>query len=317
MSHALWHLDATQSALRDATPDGAVSNVAVKARYSMISTGTERLVACGKVPATAHDAMSAPYMAGSFGFPIKYGYSLVGHDPEGQAVHCLHPHQSTAWVAAGDLVALPDGVPLDRMALASNLETALNAVWDAPPHTGEAVVVCGFGSVGALLALTLRLVHKSDVVVVERDHYRAALASELGFEVQRDDVPRTADFKLLFHTTGTASGLQWCLDHAAFEARVVELSWHGDASVALALGDRFHYNRLRILSSQVGHVAHPQRETLSHRDRRAAAIDLLTDPVFDSIPRTHVPFEEAPQFFETLRAGAMPDGLVWIIDYGG
>lgn len=317
MSRALWHLDATRSALRDVAPDGAAAGIAVRARYSMISTGTERLVACGHVPGSAHDAMSAPYMDGSFDFPIKYGYSLVGHDPEGRAVHCLHPHQSTAWVAAEDLVTLPDGAPLDRMALASNLETALNAVWDAPPQTGDAVLVCGFGSVGALLALTLKLVHNCDAVVVEQAPWRANLARDMGFEVLADDDRQAGDFDLLFHTTASATGLQWCVDHAGFEARIIELSWYGDGPVVLALGDRFHYHRLRILSSQVGHVAAPRRETTSHRDRRAAAIDLLTDPIFDRIPRTRVPFADAPRFFETLRAGTLPDGLVWIIDYGG
>ncbi|MEL7374003.1 MAG: dehydrogenase, partial [Pseudomonadota bacterium] len=86
MSRALWHLDATHSELRRVSRDGAAKGIAVQARYSMISTGTERLVACGKVPTTAYDAMSAPHTDGHFGFPIKYGYSLVGHDPDGRAV---------------------------------------------------------------------------------------------------------------------------------------------------------------------------------------------------------------------------------------
>ncbi len=281
----------------------------------MISVGTERLVALGQVPAQAHDAMRVPYMDGAFSFPIKYGYSLVGHDGDGRALHCLHPHESTAWVDASGVVELPASAPLDRMAMTSNLETALNATWDAKVRTGSTAVICGFGTLGALLALTLRLRYDAEAVIVERDTYRASLARSLGFETVGDmNVPE--QFPLLFNTSGTQSGLQWCLDHAAFESQIIELGWYGAKPVSVSLGGAFHFNRVRLISSQVGHVAASRRGELSRHDRRAEAVDLLTDDAFDDLPRTRIPFGEAPEFFDTLRDGTLPKGLVWIIDYG-
>ncbi len=315
MSEALWHVDATRSELRPSAAPDDPSLVPVRARYSMVSTGTERLVALGLVPPAAAGVMAVPYMAGNFTFPIKYGYSLVGTDPDGRAAHCLHPHEATAWVEAADLVSLPGLAPLDRMALVSNLETAINATWDAGVARGDDALVCGFGTVGALLALTLRLMHGVEPVVVERDGYRAGIARDLGFETHSGDEGVDPQ-RLLFNTSGTGSGLQWCLDHAAMEATVVELGWYGDTAVPLMLGAQFHFNRVRIVSSQVGAVAASKRDTVTHIERRRIAADLLTDAAFDALPRTRVPLAEAPRLFDALRAGKLPDGLIWLIDYG-
>ena len=97
---------------------------------------------------------------------------------------------------------------------------------------------------------------------------------------------------------------------------VVEMSWFGTGPVSLELGARFHFNRVRIISSQVGQVATTRRETVTRKVRRELASDLLTDDAFDALPRALVPFDKAPEFFETLRSGTLPDGLVWLIDYG-
>ena len=52
--------------------------VLVQTKYSLISTGTEKLVYRGQVPDSCSDKMSFPLMKGAFHFPIRYGYSLVG-----------------------------------------------------------------------------------------------------------------------------------------------------------------------------------------------------------------------------------------------
>ncbi|MEO0345814.1 MAG: zinc-binding alcohol dehydrogenase [Pseudomonadota bacterium] len=311
----LWHTSASHSEWAPSTHTPTPSQEPITARFSLISTGTERLVSRGRVPESAFDAMRVPNMAGDFNFPLNYGYSLVGLDPHGQAVHCLHPHARQAWLEAGDSIALPASAPLDRMTLTSNLETAMNAAWDAEVGAGDEALICGFGTVGALLALTLRLAHGIEATIVEQNRFRADVARELGFETQ-DGRNDPASYSLMFNASGSQNGLQWCLDHAAFEARVIELCWYGSTPVTVNLGGAFHFNRVRLVSSQVGHVAPSKRHTLAARDRRAAAIDLLTDAAFDALPREHVPFDDVPAFFDTLRAGTLPNGLFWIIDYG-
>jgi hypothetical protein len=102
------------------------------------------------VPASQHKQMRAPFQAGDFTFPVKYGYSSVGLVVDGSAewrgrqVFCLHPHQDRYVVPADAVVALPPTVPEARAVLAANMETALNGLWDAPPRIGDRIAV-GWG----------------------------------------------------------------------------------------------------------------------------------------------------------------------------
>ncbi len=315
MTQALWHLSPNHSALRQINRPSDPGLMRVRASFSMVSMGTERVVALGRVPEDAADTMGTPYMEGDFDFPVKYGYSLVGHDENERPVHCLHPHQDLAYVQPRDLVVLPTGKPLDRMVMASNLETAINATWDAELRPTDEAVVCGFGSVGALLAMTLRLMHGIEPVVFESDSYRRGIARDLGFETLGES-GRYNDYRLMFNTSGSAAALQWCLDHASLEAKIVDLSWYGADPVSLRLGSRFHFNRVRLLSSQVSTVAAAKRNVMSRIERRQVAVDLLTDDEFDRLPRRYIAFSDTPRFFEELRAGTLPDGLIWLITYG-
>ena len=85
--------------------------------------------------------MRAPFMAGDFPFPVKYGYATVGRIEDGsealrgRTVFTLHPHQSLFNIPASAAITLPANLPPQRAVLAANMETALNAVWDArrPP----------------------------------------------------------------------------------------------------------------------------------------------------------------------------------------
>ena len=123
----------------------------MRALFGAISRGTEALVLAGRVPESEFERMRAPFMAGDFPFPVKYGYATVGRvegGPEallGRTVFALHPHQSLFNVPASAAVVLPDGVPPQRAVLAANMETALNAVWDAAPGPADRIAVVGAG----------------------------------------------------------------------------------------------------------------------------------------------------------------------------
>ena len=56
----------------------ADGEVRVRALYGAISRGTEALIAAGRVPASEFQRMRAPFMGGTFPFPVKYGYATVG-----------------------------------------------------------------------------------------------------------------------------------------------------------------------------------------------------------------------------------------------
>src|SRR5690606_6208661 len=62
---------------------GSDDEVLVAARYSAISRGTEGLVYRGEVPPSLHALMRAPFQAGRFPAPVKYGYASVGQVLQG------------------------------------------------------------------------------------------------------------------------------------------------------------------------------------------------------------------------------------------
>jgi len=88
---ALWHIDANTTEWRSQplSYDASKDYIHIKTNYSMISTGTERLVAIGAVPPSMYEQMTVPYMEGNFDFPIKYGYAC-GVPYLALRMSCLH-----------------------------------------------------------------------------------------------------------------------------------------------------------------------------------------------------------------------------------
>src|SRR5215210_4755039 len=103
--------------------------VMVRALFSGISRGTEALVFQGRVPASEHQRMRAPFQAGEFPAPVKYGYASVGRVERGpqelveRHVFVLFPHQTRYVVPAQWVHVVPERVPPQRAVLSANLET--------------------------------------------------------------------------------------------------------------------------------------------------------------------------------------------------
>jgi NADPH:quinone reductase-like Zn-dependent oxidoreductase len=269
-------------------PRPTASQVLVRALYSGVSRGTESIVFQGRVPASEHDRMRCPHQAGSFPGPVKYGYSSVGsvvEGPEpwlGRSVFCLFPHQSAYVVEQDAVVLLPDGVPPGRAVLAANMETAINALWDAEPLLGDRVSIVGAGVVGCLCAYLLGRIPGVEVELVDVNPGRARIAAALGVGFANAD-SATGDRDLVLHASGTAAGLRAALELAAQDATIVELSWFGDTDVALPLGQSFHVRRLTLRSTQVGTLSPRARRRHSHRSRLEMALALCRDTALDTL----------------------------------
>ncbi len=277
----------------------------MRAIYSGISRGTESLVFRGEVPASQHDAMRAPFQDGHFPGPVKYGYSSVGEvleGPDGLAgstVFCLHPHQDLYCVPASAVTPLPPGLPAGRAVLAANAETALNAVWDARPGPGDRIVVIGAGVVGLLVAWLCDQIHGTEVLAVDVDPSRAGAAASLGLSFTTD-APIGADADLVVHASGSEAGLRTALLVAGMEATILELSWYGNQSVSLPLGEAFHSRRLTLKSSQVGQIPADRVARWDYRRRMQAALELLLDPRLDALISGESDFGDLPRTMERL-----------------
>ncbi|SDF79114.1 Threonine dehydrogenase [Limimonas halophila] len=314
MARAFWVTEPGTGAIRSETVgEPGPGEVRVRALYSGISRGSETLVFRGHVPEGEHERMRAPFQAGDFPAPVKYGYASVGvveaGEPDllGQTVFCLHPHQDTYVVPGEAVVPLPSEVPAARAVLAANAETAVNALWDGAPRVGDRVAVVGAGTVGCLCAAFLRAMPGVDVTLVDPDPAKQPAADALGVPLSHPaDTPGKRD--LIFHASGTAAGLQTALDAAGFEATVVELSWYGTEPVPTGLGGAFHSQRLQLVSSQVGSVSPARRARRTHRERLEMAIALLHDPALDALITGETRFADLPAAM--ARLAEQPSGVL-------
>jgi 2-desacetyl-2-hydroxyethyl bacteriochlorophyllide A dehydrogenase len=319
-ARAFWIASPGRGEIRaEPLPDPSADDVVVRALYSGISRGTEALVFHGRVPASEYARMRAPFQAGDFPGPVKYGYASVGRiergprDVQDRTVFVLHPHQTRYVVPARAVHVLPDDVPPARAVLTANLETAINGVWDARPQIGDRVAVIGAGTVGCLVAWLARGIRGCEVELVDVNPARASIARALGVTFATPDTA-SANADVVIHASGSPSGLQCALGVAGFEATIVELSWYGSQHVPVALGEAFHARRLTIKSSQVGAVASSQRPRWDTRRRMQLALTLLADPAVDALITGESEFDKLPEVMASL-ADAPGDTLCHRIRY--
>ncbi len=259
----------------------------------------------GAVPVSEHARMRAPFQEGEFPAPVKYGYCMVGrvlHGPAGllgQEVFCLHPHQDRFVIPQAAVHLLPPQLPAGRAVLAANLETALNALWDAGVLPGDRITVVGAGSVGCLTAWLAARIPGCAVQLVDSNPRRASIAAALGAQFALPDEAQ-GEADVVLHASGTEAGIGLALRLAGFEATVVELSWYGDRPVSLPLGEAFHSRRLVLKSSQVGAVATARRARRTLSSRLQLALSLLTDTALDELINSESRFMDLPQTMQEL-----------------
>jgi len=297
---ALWYVDCGRAELRQepiAAPQPG--EVLVRTLFGAISRGTERLVHSGRVPQGEYERMRCPWMGGAFPFPVKYGYAAVGRVEAGppefhnRVVFSLHPHQTLFTLPVDAAFPVPDGVSPQRAVLAANMETALNALWDAAPGPADRIAVVGGGVVGLLTAYLCGRLPGAQVTVVDVTPSRARMAQALEvLFAAPDNAPLDCD--VVFHASGTEQGLATALRLAGDEAGIIELSWYGAGNVVAPLGGAFHSRRLRLISSQVGKVAPTHRPRWTSGRRLAAALALLADPALDAVIGHPCSFERLP-----------------------
>jgi threonine dehydrogenase-like Zn-dependent dehydrogenase len=319
-ARAFWVTGPGSGEIRgEALADPGPGELQVRTLYTGISRGTEALVFNGQVPVSEYQRMRAPFQAGDFPAPVKYGYINVGiverGPPElvGREVFCLYPHQTRYVVPVDAVLPLPGNVPAQRAVLAANMQTALNGLWDAGIKIGDKVAVVGAGTVGCLIAWLAGRMPGCEVQLIDTDPGKAAVAARLGTTFR---LPSEAqgEADVVVHASGSSAGLNTALELAGFESTVLEMSWFGTREVGLRLGEAFHSRRLRLIGSQVAVVAASQRSRWSSHRRNALALKLLHNDALDACLGGASRFEELPDVMARLSRSSAGT-LCHLIDY--
>ncbi|RVU25478.1 L-idonate 5-dehydrogenase [Streptomyces antnestii] len=131
-------------------------------------------------------------------------------------------------VPAGQLRALPDGLPLDQAALAEPLAVALHAVRRAGDVRGRHVLVTGAGPIGCLVVAAARAAGAAHVTATDLLPEALRYAELAGADtlVRADDPedkgwPDQVDAAV--EASGVAAGLDSCLRHVRRGGVVVQL----------------------------------------------------------------------------------------------
>jgi len=290
------------------------------------------LVYRGQVPPDL--ALDLPTLAGSFRFPIKYGYASVGDvravGPDvagilpGDHVFCLHPHQE-AYVVPADLAwRLPATLEPERAVFAANVETALNALLDAPIRLGERVAVLGQGTVGLLIGMLARRNGVGRLAVVDPIERRRDLALALGADAALDPMATTPGDLLealggrpdvVFEVSASPAALQLALDAVVDEGTIIVCSWYGTKPVTVNLGERFHRGRIRLRSTQVGRLAPELSSRWNHDRRRNVVLELLAALPLDRLVGHRFRFVDAASAYRTIDEHP-EDTMQVVLDYG-
>ncbi len=253
-------------------PPPGSGQVLVQTIISAISPGSELLFYRGQHPPDIPIDATIPALQNKAGYPLKYGYSLVGRVVElGSAVDsawqdrlvfAFHPHESHFNARADDLIPLPKGVSPQDAVFLPNMETAVNLAMDGVPLIGEDVLIFGQGVVGLLTAAVLARFPLNRLVTLDRFSNRRQASIEMGAHSSLDPedtekiqaiLPAGAD--LTYELSGSPDALDLAIAATGYAGRVVVGSWYGSKQATLNLGGSFHRSRIRMLSSQVSTIA--------------------------------------------------------------
>ncbi len=281
LRQALYFLGPAQIEVREEPlPDPGPGQLLVKTLVSAISPGTEMLIYRDLFPTEVPIDATIPSLAGTFQYPLKYGYAAVGQVVESgtqvpsgwtdRLVFAFHPHESHFLANPEELMPLPEGISPEVATMLPNMETAANFMLDGAPLLGEQVVVFGQGIVGLLLTALLAKMPLASLVTLDLFPRRRLTSLSLGAHASLDPSASHITSKLLplfkdgrfyagadltYEVSGHPAALNQAIAVTGYHGRVVIGSWYGRKKAELHLGGVFHRSRIRLLSSQVSTIS--------------------------------------------------------------
>jgi (R,R)-butanediol dehydrogenase / meso-butanediol dehydrogenase / diacetyl reductase len=231
----------------------------------------------------------------------RAGHSHVCHDLNFVGIDSAGSMQGSWTVPAQLLVRLPDDLPLSHGALVEPTAVAVHDVRRGGVRTGEKVVVVGAGPVGMLVALVAGAAG-ADVLVLELDGYRRAIASRIGLHAvdpARSDVGELvtkwtsgAGADVAFEVSGSASGVTTATEVLAVRGRLVMVAIHSVPREVNLF--RLFWRELTVIGARVY-----EREDFERAVQLVAGGQI---PAAELITRI-VPLDEVASAFAALEGG--------------
>ena len=312
-------------------PRPGPGEVLISTLYSGISAGTELTAFTGTNPYLHRhwDEQRRLFVDGtpSYPYPLRgWGYEEVGRvtdvgpdtgtDLIGATVWGIWGHRSAGILPAdtarqqvlGDRVQPVSGV------FARPGAVALNALLDADPRLGEILVIFGQGVIGLLLT-ALASSAGAQVIAVDPVPDRLALASHFGATAvirepataaeQVRDLTANRGAPAAGALSGNGAARPAAIRTVGVNGTVVAAGFYQGSLGAVRLGEEFHHNRVRLISSQIGAVdpflnGRWDKGRL-HREVMARIADGRLDPT--PLVSHCIPAESCQNAFDLLTSG--------------
>jgi len=312
-------------------PEPAEGEVLISTMWSGISAGTELTAFTGTNPYLHKrwDPGRRLFVDGEATFPyplLGWGYEEVGSviavgagvndDLVGRVVWGIWGHCALAVLpetTARRQLLPPEVSPVSGV-FARTGAVALNALLDANPRLDEILVVFGQGVIGLLLT-ALASAAGARVVAVDPINERLALAERFGAAVVISDPAKAAErvrdltanrgAPVAVDVSGNGAALHEAIRTVGLNGTVVASGFYQEPMSDVRLGEEFHHNRVRLISSQIGGVdpALGSRwdRTQLHQDVMARISDGRLDPT--SLVSHEIPVAECQSAFDLLTSG--------------
>jgi 2-desacetyl-2-hydroxyethyl bacteriochlorophyllide A dehydrogenase len=302
-------------------PAPAEGQAYVSSLYSGISGGTEMLAYRGEIDPNLPLDESIGALSGTFSWPFRYGYSVVGRVEEslcslqpGATVFCFHPHQAHLLAEQDEMIDV-SGVGPRVATLLPLVETALQISLDAGFVAHQPVVVLGLGAVGILTAVLLQ---RAGAIVLAADPlpWRRAVAQSFSIpsldpmelKTHVDDLTEGRGTPLIVEVSGNPKALSEALELAAHEGTVLVASWFGTKPVPLLLGGAFHRRRLTLRSTQVSTIPARLSAEWTKKRRVEATLSLMKELPLDLLATHEFPLPQVSRAFRAVDTSI--DGLI-------
>ncbi|OQX29097.1 MAG: hypothetical protein B0D92_05475 [Spirochaeta sp. LUC14_002_19_P3] len=278
-------------------------------RLMGISPGTEKQIYLGNFQHGKRANPAIDCMEGNFSYPFSYGYINVLENNAGARFFGFLPHAEHFVMDEDNLFPLKDDLDDDAALFLPLMETAVSIIHDSRPRLGDRVLIVGGGVVGTLVSRALGQFMGMENLVYDTNAAREQWYPNGGFCANRQ-LLENHEFDLCIEASGSAQGLQTCLDCCPLEGRVIAASWYGEKDISLNLGGGFHWKRLELISSQVSNMARAMGSRWDKKRRLEYSAGLLKKIHTADLLTHRFPFSEAGNACKLLENNTVFRGLI-------
>ncbi len=315
----------------------------MRTQFSAAKHGTESFLYHGNAPAgeKRYDADWHLFVERDqprSGFPVSLGNMFVGTVEEvGSQVAGLKPGDRVyGWGGSRDSytlpasrvrVAPPEMSPAE-IACLDPAEFAYGAVRDGDVRVGDNVAVFGLGAIGLMVVQFLKIAGASRVWAIDPIASRREIAARLGADIVYDPRDRCGGGDTQAHggrragrshrSRATSAGLHEAVRSVGYMGTVAVGAWAKPSSPALRLGEEFHMNRTRIISTRACSIPVEEAPRWTYERIQASVLQLFVDRRLQGDPscsrwcplprpRRHAPRSSASLSDTSSWASAIPE----------